>query len=85
MRQLSISSYRANPATSVISITYCISTHACQWQVGDLPHRSADLGIMVGVRELQGKGYGAEAMGLLLEYGFATLGLHRVTLQHRNI
>jgi len=53
---------------------------SCGLRIGDPPHRSADLGIMVGVRELQGKGYGAEAIGLLLEYGFATLGLHRVSL-----
>ena len=43
-------------------------------------HRSADLGILIGDREHQGKGYGAEAIGLILEYGFATLGLHRVGL-----
>jgi len=43
-------------------------------------HRSADLGILIGEREHQGKGYGAEAIGLILEYGFATLGLHRVGL-----
>ena len=43
-------------------------------------HRSADLGILIGEREFQGKGYGAEAIGLLLEYGFATIGLHRIGL-----
>jgi RimJ/RimL family protein N-acetyltransferase len=43
-------------------------------------HRSADLGILIGEREFQGKGYGAEALALLLEYGFATLGLHRIGL-----
>lgn len=46
-----------------------------------LPHRSGTLGILVGEREFQGKGYGAEAIGLLLEYGFGTLGLHRVALE----
>src|SRR5204863_5300831 len=43
-------------------------------------HRSADLGILIGKREHQGKGYGAEAIGLLLEYGFATVGFHRIGL-----
>ena len=43
-------------------------------------HRSADLGILIGEREFQGKGYGAEAIGLILEYGFATMGLHRIGL-----
>lgn len=45
-----------------------------------LPHRSAELGILIGVRECQGRGFGSEAMRLLLDYGFATLGLHRIGL-----
>jgi RimJ/RimL family protein N-acetyltransferase len=44
------------------------------------PDRSADLGILIGEREHQGKGYGAESIRLILEYGFATLGLHRIGL-----
>lgn len=52
----------------------------CALRIGDLPHRSADLGVMIGEREFQGRGYGAEAIRLLLEYGFATLGLHRIGL-----
>lgn len=43
-------------------------------------HRSADLGITIGDPEHQGRGYGAEAIGLLLDYGFLTLGLHRIGL-----
>ncbi|HLY09365.1 MAG TPA: GNAT family protein [Planctomycetota bacterium] len=46
-----------------------------------LPHRWGELGILIGEKEAQGKGYGAEAIGLLLDYGFATLGLHRVALR----
>ena len=53
----------------------------CDLRGAELPHRSAQLGIAIGEREFQGKGYGAEAIGLLLEYGFATLGLHRIELQ----
>src|SRR3954470_5813797 len=45
-----------------------------------LPHRRAQLGIAIGVPEFQGKGYGAEAIRLLLGYGFETLSLHRVGL-----
>lgn len=52
----------------------------CSLRLGDQPHRSGDIGITIGERDCQGKGYGTEAMGLLLEYGFATLGLHRITL-----
>ena len=47
----------------------------------ELPHRSAELGILIGVRDLQGKGHGAEAIRLLLDYGFGALGLHRVWLR----
>jgi RimJ/RimL family protein N-acetyltransferase len=53
---------------------------SCALRLGEQPHRAADLGILIGDREFQGQGYGAEAIGLLLEYGFATLGLHRVGL-----
>jgi len=45
-----------------------------------LPNRSAELGILIGDRDAQGKGLGAEAIRLLLDYGFGTLGLHRVSL-----
>jgi RimJ/RimL family protein N-acetyltransferase len=38
------------------------------------------LGIMIGEKSLWDKGYGAEAINLLLEFGFRTLGLHRVVL-----
>jgi diamine N-acetyltransferase len=42
------------------------------------PHRSAELGIQIGE---PGKGYGSEAIKLLLAYGFDTLGLHRIELR----
>jgi len=45
------------------------------------PNRSAELGILIGDREFQGQGYGREAIGLLLDYGFATLNLNRVELK----
>ena len=45
-----------------------------------LPNRAAELGILIGDREEQGKGFGSEAIRLLLDYGFGTLGLHRVWL-----
>ena len=54
---------------------------SCSLSSSGLPHRAADLGIAIGDRELQGQGYGSEAMRLLLEYGFGTLGLHRISLR----
>ena len=43
-------------------------------------HRNAFLGIMIGEVEHHGKGYGAEAVRLILDYGFNTLNLHNVML-----
>ncbi|MCM8811717.1 MAG: GNAT family N-acetyltransferase [Candidatus Omnitrophica bacterium] len=43
-------------------------------------HRNADIGIMVGDKRVWGKGYGSEAMELMLEYGFKRLNLHKITL-----
>jgi RimJ/RimL family protein N-acetyltransferase len=49
------------------------------------PHRSAELGIQIGETACQGRGYGSEAIRLLLGYAFDTLGLHRVELRvHEN-
>ena len=43
-------------------------------------HRRADLGILIGEGEFQGRGLGREAVSLLLEYGFQRLNLHKITL-----
>ena len=42
--------------------------------------RNAELGIFIGETEYHSKGYGAEAIRLLLEFGFNTLGLHNIVL-----
>lgn len=52
----------------------------CTLRCGLRPHRAADLGIGIGDKRYQSQGYGAEAMQLLLAYGFDTLNLHRVGL-----
>lgn len=44
-------------------------------------NRRATLGIFIGEAERRGRGYGAEAIGLILRYGFDTLNLHNVMLQ----
>lgn len=46
----------------------------------ETPHRNAFVSIGIGERELWGKGYGSDAMNLILKYGFRELNLHRVTL-----
>ena len=47
----------------------------------ELANRSAELGIMIGEKSEWNKGYGAEAMTLLLRHGFETLNLHRLYLR----
>ncbi|MDP1545122.1 MAG: GNAT family protein [Anaerolineales bacterium] len=47
----------------------------------EMPNRSAELGIMIGDKKEWDKGYGAEAMTLLLRHGFETLNLFRLSLR----
>lgn len=42
--------------------------------------RAAELGIFIGDKSLWNKGYGTEAVELLLEHGFQTLNLNRIYL-----
>ncbi len=46
----------------------------------DLTTGIAELGISIGRKEYWGKGFGTEAVTLLLDYGFTVLGLHNVLL-----
>lgn len=41
---------------------------------------SADMSIILGPAEERDRGYGADAIGTLLDYAFGELGLHRVAL-----
>ena len=43
-------------------------------------NRKATLGIFIGDKEYQNKGYGTEAIRLILEYGFKYLNLHSIKL-----
>jgi RimJ/RimL family protein N-acetyltransferase len=43
-------------------------------------NRNAFIGIFIGEAEYRGKGYGAEAVRLLLNYGFNTLNLNNIML-----
>ena len=50
--------------------------HAIDWK-----NRVAEVGITIGENENQSKGYGTEAMLLLLDYGFNTVNLNRIQLR----
>ena len=43
-------------------------------------NRAASCGITIGEKDYQNKGYGTEAMEMLVEYGFNTLNLNRIEL-----
>ncbi len=43
-------------------------------------NRNAFIGIFIGEKEQRGKGYGAEAIRLILNYGFKTMNLHNIML-----
>ncbi|MEO6845644.1 MAG: GNAT family protein [Chthoniobacterales bacterium] len=41
-------------------------------------NRGAELAILIGAKSCWGKGYGLEAVTLMVDYGFQKLGLHRI-------
>ncbi len=43
--------------------------------------RNTEVGISIGAKEWWNKGYGSEAMELMVKYGFETLNMHRVWLR----
>ncbi len=44
----------------------------------DPRNQRAGLGIVISERATRNRGYGAEAIGLVCEYGFGVLGLHQI-------
>lgn len=46
----------------------------------DKIHKTAELGIFIGNKDFWDKGYGSEAIRLLLDYGFNILNLHNISL-----
>jgi RimJ/RimL family protein N-acetyltransferase len=46
----------------------------------DRANRTATFGILIGVKELWGRGYGTETTRLMLDYAFHVLGVHNVML-----
>jgi RimJ/RimL family protein N-acetyltransferase len=46
----------------------------------DRHHQTAELGILIGEADARGRGYGTEAVRLILDYAFTALGLRNVML-----
>lgn len=47
-------------------------------------HGSAELSIMIGARDVWGRGYGREAIEILTAHGFDSMGLHRLWAESPN-
>ncbi|MFQ6060818.1 MAG: GNAT family N-acetyltransferase [Thermoplasmata archaeon] len=47
----------------------------------DKINRKASLGIVIGEKDLWGRGYGSDAILTILRYAFKDLGLHKVSLR----
>lgn len=47
----------------------------------DFINHTAEMGIFIGNKDYWGKGYGAEAIELLLDFGFNILNLHNINLK----
>lgn len=45
-----------------------------------LPHRNAEIGIVIGNKDCWSKGYGTEALNLIMGHGFDQLNLHKIFL-----
>lgn len=52
-----------------------VSLHSIEWSNGN-----SELGMGIGSRDDWGRGYGAEALAIILKHGFDELNLHRVSL-----
>jgi RimJ/RimL family protein N-acetyltransferase len=44
-------------------------------------HKICALGIVIGVQEAQGKGFGEEALRLIIGYAFNTLNLNKISVE----
>ena len=53
----------------------------CGFNYTDWRCRHSELGIFIGEKPLWGRGYGTEAMRLLVHHGFKTLNLNRIYLR----
>lgn len=52
-----------------------VALHGINWV-----HRTAELAIIIGQKDMQSKGYGTEATNLIVKYAFEKLNIHRIGL-----
>jgi RimJ/RimL family protein N-acetyltransferase len=68
-------------------VWFIVATKASDAPIGEAgllrmfpPWRTTDLTIIIGEKDARGKGYGREAINLLLDYAFGYLNFHRVAV-----
>jgi len=66
---------------SIIDIETDELIGSCGFSVIDNLNQAAENGIFIGNKKFWDKGYGAEAMALLMDYGFKALNLHNIMLR----
>ena len=85
-REAEIKWIEAHTAPDAKEVTFVIETSAGEYLGGislfrfQQVERIAELGIVIGKKNAWGKGYGTEAMHLLVGYGFTQLNLHLIYL-----
>lgn len=83
-----IANYIARKAGDDSSVLLLIALGENDEIIGDIAiqdidrnNRTANIRIAIGDKRHQGKGYGREALLLMLDYGFGILNLHRIELE----
>jgi len=75
-----VNNFSKNHTYSIIDINTDEMIGECGFMCIDNLNQTAELGIVVGNKKYWNKGYGSEALKLLLDYGFKALNLHNVLL-----
>lgn len=81
----SINEYVAGKAGDRGNVFFAIVLRGCNKHIGNIKlgsinwiHRYGEIGIIVGEKKYWGKGYGTEAISLMIKYAFNVLNLHKV-------
>ena len=82
----SLREYVSNKAADRNSVFLAISLQGEDRHIGNIKlgpidwiHRFADIGVVIGEKHLWGKGYASEAIGIVVQYAFEVLNLHKLT------
>lgn len=83
-----IARYIDNKSQDSSSVLLLVALHSSDEVIGEVAltdidrlNRNANIRIAIDPNEHQGKGYGQEALLLMLDYGYGVLNLHRIDLE----